>query len=74
MVPFGLFALAPALLAGCYLPVGFDDCHPLQHGSFGRPPRAVHNSSDLLAGPARRASILLHGGLLGFSGAAIAEL
>jgi trimeric autotransporter adhesin len=74
MVPFGLLTLAPALLAGCYFPVGLDDCHPLQHGSFGRPPRAVHNSSDLLAGPARRASILLPGGLLGFSGAAIAEL
>eukprot|EP00966_Prymnesium_polylepis_P000918 20942-Prymnesium_polylepis.1 len=24
MVPFGLFALAPALLAGCYFPVGLD--------------------------------------------------
>eukprot|EP00966_Prymnesium_polylepis_P301565 6967538-Prymnesium_polylepis.1 len=31
MVPVGLLALAPALLAGCYFPVGLEDCHPLQH-------------------------------------------
>jgi hypothetical protein len=29
MVPIGLFALAPAHFAGCYFPVGLDDCHPL---------------------------------------------
>ena len=74
MVPIGLFALAPAHFAGCYFPVGLDDCHPLQHGSFGRPPRAVHNFSDVLAEPARRESVLLLGGNLGFSGAAVAEL
>ena len=61
-----LLALAPALHACC--PDTSVVRHALTSGSFGRPLRAVLNTSDFFAGPARREMILFADGLLGFFG------
>ena len=61
-----LLALAPALRACC--PDTSVVRHALTSGSFGRPLRAVLNTSDVFAGPARREMILFADGLLGFFG------